>query len=662
MRRTLVFFASVVALYALFGLQNGTALAEEIEERVYELGEIVVTAPRDVVEAVGTVNQIFAREIAQRGSRTLDEAIGLLPSLNVRVGGEGTPRVDIRGFRTRHVKLLLDGIPMNDTYDGQFDPTTIPVEYISRIKVTTGGGSVLYGPGGNGGIINVITQKGRRGIRGSLATEMGQGDAYRGKITLSGAWDRWNVFLSATPSSSDGYRLADSFAETDAEDGGLRENSARKRQNIFASVNYVPSRKTLLGLTFNALRGENGVPPVANYDKNDPFTKKPKYDRVDDLEGYAAQIALSHYSDGPVSVKGWAFLNRLDLEDNRYDDAEYSTQVKNGASHTESRTQISGAHLQMTYRPETWGAATLALMAENDNWDASGFSVGKKDVREDFDANRDIQVYTAALQYDISPLKELGFAFGCGLHLQNKEEGEGDEDVSYLLGARYRLSEQTQIKASHARKIRSPSIRQLYDTKSGNEDLNAERTQHYELGVQQDLSTTTSLSVTGFAIDAKDFIEKTGDSAYENFEEYRFRGVEVVTEDRSVENLSLKVGYAYLHSENRSPDDDRDVLQNRPRDKFTAEGTYRFPFGLDAHLSLQHVANQYFYDSDGEPPLQKQALNDYTLVHIRLKQRLLENRVSIYVGADNLFDENYEQSYGLPQPGRTLYGGLEYPF
>jgi len=36
--------------------------------------------------------------------------------------------------------------------------------------------------------------------------------------------------------------------------------------------------------------------------------------------------------------------------------------------------------------------------------------------------------------------------------------------------------------------------------------------------------------------------------------------------------------------------------------------------------------------------------------------------LSVYLGADNLLDEDYEQSYGLPQPGRTAYAGLEYSF
>jgi outer membrane cobalamin receptor len=479
---------------------------------------------------------------------------------------------------------------------------------------------------------------------------------------VSGASDRWNVFLSASPSARDGYRLADSFTATGDEDGGLRENSDRKRSSLFASLNYVPTGNTHLGFTFSTLRGENGVPPVSNYDKADPFTKKPKYDRVDELEGYAAQVALSHYSDGPFSVKGWAYLNRLDAVENRYDGGDYTGQVVKGARHTDSATRTVGANLQMKYRSSTRGVATFGLMAETDRWDASGFSVGKKDTREDFEARRDVQVYTAALQYDVSPHRQLGFVLGASLHAQVKENAGRDDDFSHVLGGHWDAAERTRIRASHARKIRFPSIRQLYDPTSGNEDLNSERTLHYELGVEQRLSGSTSVSATGFVIDARDFIEKDGDSPYSNYEKLHLRGVEVAVASTPAEGLRLRAGYSFLHTEDRSPGGEREELQHRPRDKFTVEGTYCSPFGLTAHASLMYVANQVFYDSDGTPPLQKMSLSDYALVHVRLKQGLLGNRARIYAGADNVLDRNYEQSYGLPQPGRTLYGGLECPF
>ncbi len=93
-------------------------------DRVPDLGEVVVTAHRPVVEQAGVVREVDHAFLEGSAARSLDEAIDLLPGVNVRVGGQGTPRIDVRGFRTRHVKLLVNGIPLNGAGDGQFDLRT----------------------------------------------------------------------------------------------------------------------------------------------------------------------------------------------------------------------------------------------------------------------------------------------------------------------------------------------------------------------------------------------------------------------------------------------------------------------------------------------------------------------------------------------------------
>jgi outer membrane receptor protein involved in Fe transport len=53
-------------------------------------------------------------------------------------------------------------------------------------------------------------------------------------------------------------------------------------------------------------------------------------------------------------------------------------------------------------------------------------------------------------------------------------------------------------------------------------------------------------------------------------------------------------------------------------------------------------------------------MEDFTIVNIKLTQKLQKDTWSLYFGVDNLFDENYETSYGFPQRGRFLYGGVEF--
>jgi outer membrane receptor protein involved in Fe transport len=78
------------------------------------------------------------------------------------------------------------------------------------------------------------------------------------------------------------------------------------------------------------------------------------------------------------------------------------------------------------------------------------------------------------------------------------------------------------------------------------------------------------------------------------------------------------------------------------------------------YADMLYVANQYYYSK--KSPLMKRKLDDFTLFNVKLKQALLNDRMSLYLGANNLFDQNYEESYGFPQAGRTVYGGVEVRF
>jgi len=501
--------------------------------------------------------------------------------------------------------------------------------------------------------------------------EAAEGDAYLGRFTAGGSTASVDAFVSASAYDRDSFRLSDDFRPTADEDGDERFNSDRTRKNLFANLGWCPTARSQLAATLQCRKDEFGIPPVTNFDKNDPFAKKPKFERVDDLEGIAAQLAFDQQLPGPLSSRGWVYFNRLSMLENRYDDATLSTQAANGASRSDSTTDNAGVNLQLKGDWQDHGITTLALLAENSTWDADGFQVsssggggggggGGTVTTTAFDLQRDLQLYTAALQYELQPLPKLGLVVGVGGHLQRLDDGETEEAGSYLLGLHYDLFAGTRLRANHSRKVRFPSIRQLYEVGSGNADLTAERTMNYEAGIDQQLPAATTLALTGFLMDAKDFIEKSdATDRFENFERYRFEGVELAVENRFVDHLLLRATYSYLHSENRTSGGRRDVLQYRPRDKYTLEGRYVFPFGLTADASLLHVARQYFYNKDWTL---KKRLNDYTLVNLKLGQDLLEKRLNLYVGADNLLDEDYEQSYGLPQAGRTLYAGVEYRF
>jgi outer membrane receptor protein involved in Fe transport len=654
-------------LFLLLGGQSvASAVDTESVEGAYRLGEIIVSADAEsAVENAGTVYRVTANDIKAQGARTLDEAIELLPGVIIREGAEGTPRIDIRGFRTRHVQLFLNGIPVRDSYDGQFDPTRIPASIIAEIKLTSGGGSVLYGPGANGGAIDIITKTGEQGVHGTVGAEISEGESYLARSSIYGADEKVEFFGNVNVLNRDGFQLSGDFDATEDEDGDERENSDREYASVFGNLSYNLTDQTTLGFTVSHAAGENGKPPVTNADKDDIFSKSIKYERIDDIDSSFVQLAFAHETNGPLSLRGWGYYSISEIEENQYDDDDYATQVEKGAFHQESETEIFGASTQARYAIGDAAAATLGLNAENESWNAEGFEIDKKLASQDFLEDEDVQTYSVALEYERELTDRLSMVVGYGHHFNQRdgEEGEDDgddNDFSYLLGVDFDLNDTTRLRANHARKVRFPSVKQLYDGDSGNSDLDTEITLHYEIGIEQQLPAGATLDVTGFVIDAEDFIEKDSSGENQNYQEVSIVGVETGLTMRPVDDLMLRFGVTWLEATDESTDSSRDEMQYRPEWKFTAESRYAFDFGLTASGSVQHVADQYFYDNDDGD--QQKKLNDITVVSLKLSQTIADSGLEVYAGVDNLFDEDYEESYGLPQPGRTFYGGVEYRF
>ena len=401
-----------------------------------------------------------------------------------------------------------------------------------------------------------------------------------------------------------------------------------------------------MGVVANVMEGEFGKPPIAIPRNADPdFASNPKYVRIENYKGYSGQLSMSYDLPGPLGMRAWVFANRLNEDENCYDDNDYDSMDDPFVSNTYDITNITtlyGGTLQTSADLQTLGLLTVSFSAEEQVYETSGnirdirLGGGRWDTHH-FSEDYDVGIYSTAIEYEVAPLERLGLVFGYSHHWFDKESGGSDNAHGLLAGAHYDLFANTRIKGSAARKIRFPSIRQLYEEDGGNPDLVPERSYNYELGVEQRLFEHTTLELTGFYSDVKDYIEKVDSTdTFENNEKYLFRGFELTAENRFFKNLMLRVGYSFSDTMDRSSGSDKDVLQYRPKHKFTVESQYTFDFGFSVYAGVLRMADQHYYSRS--TPLQKAKLDDYTIVNIKLDQAFLENRLHAYVGVDNLTD------------------------
>ncbi|NTU42384.1 MAG: TonB-dependent receptor plug domain-containing protein [Nitrospirales bacterium] len=213
------------ALMVSFCLSAGlmmTAPCSYAEEPKTVLEEVVVTATRtekDVESAPGSVTVITHEEMEKRDVRTVDEALNTVAGVfNRRANPMDTlAAVSLRGIPDqKRTLVLLDGMPLNDSYTGGVSFGGLTPDIIDRIEVVQGPFSSLYGGNAMGGVVNLITklpEKREFTFRSGFGSSFERGDSLddRREIFLSYG-DR--LFDKLSLSASYGYGSINGYSKT----------------------------------------------------------------------------------------------------------------------------------------------------------------------------------------------------------------------------------------------------------------------------------------------------------------------------------------------------------------------------------------------------------------------------------------------------------------
>ena len=152
---------NVLALLAAVLLAATLGAADT--ELELELEQIVVTATRTattILDSPDHVTVISGEEIAASGALSLADALQQVAGLEIKdYGTAGSLKsVRIRGSAPSQVLILVDGVRVNDSWQGLVDLSQLSVENIERIEILRGGTSALYGADAMGGVVNIITK------------------------------------------------------------------------------------------------------------------------------------------------------------------------------------------------------------------------------------------------------------------------------------------------------------------------------------------------------------------------------------------------------------------------------------------------------------------------------------------------------------------------
>ena len=250
------------------------ALAEdEKSEDPIDLGKITVMASQPGVEITTEKTIIQMDEFKTPGDvRTLEDVLTEIGGIDVQRANPlmASPgdEVSIRGLNEGRMVIEIDGRRLNQTgHYGRYivDWSTLNMDDVEKIEIIRGGHSVLH-PFAIGGVINIITKKGK--ITDECKTEMKAQAGY-------GSFDTYN--MAASVSGGKGGVVSYNFSASTQETDGYLKNNFQENDSFNGHLTFfLPGDATLnLGVKYSDVL--YGMPVVNDPDQNDYDSDYPDF-------------------------------------------------------------------------------------------------------------------------------------------------------------------------------------------------------------------------------------------------------------------------------------------------------------------------------------------------------------------------------------------------
>jgi vitamin B12 transporter len=571
----------------------------------------------------------------------------------VESGGPGAvTTVRIRGAESGQTLVLIDGIRMNDpsSDSGEFDFSNLSAIDIERIEVLRGPQSALYGSDAMGGVINIITRKGKGAPRISVGAEGGSYGTKAGRAAVSGNSGAVSYAFSTTGFDTAGFsrygyrigRIEDALAFPLEADSARRLGAAGR-----IAVAISPDVELEVGgyTSHNEAQIDNGASSFEALPDAPSQTQQRLYQGHTRLTAHAFDGMLKNtfLISGSRTNRDYRLVGSYFLPDLYWSNYGYT-----------------GDRLAAEYQGDlklgTFGLLTFGARAERERLTSTTRDVlpFTSPTRETVDASQTTRSLYAIHQFSVFENLHLSL----GGRLDDIENG--DTFGTWRATAAYEIpASGTKLRASLGTGAKAPTLYQQFDPFAGTQGLESERSIGFDVGVDQRLlDDDLLLSATFFANRFRNLIgygiSDTCRPAqlygcFINVNRARTTGAELAA-DMEVIPTWLRVKASYTHVE--AFDEDTDLrLARRPQDEGRL-GLIVTPLaGLSIEPSVVFVGRR-FSSTD-----ERDELAPYARLDVYADYKI-NDTFSLYARAENLTDARYQEVYDYGTAGRSFYAGL----
>lgn len=606
------------------GVVQAQNAQDSVRMRNYTIDEVIVTGTN---HATGrnllpyTVSTIGAPQLEATGQSQLLSAISVqVPSLfvsernifgfGVSSGGSGGIKIrGVGGSPTNSVLMMVDGQPQFAGIYSHHVADFYGTEYVDRVEVLRGPGSVLYGSNAMGGVINVITKNADKdGVHTTLTSQYGSYNTWRSSLTNTTRFGKFSSLVAL------GYDRTD----------GIVDNFDFKQGSLYAKLGYDFSDSWKVRADYSLM----------NFIGNDPVYPKLSNPESTDIyhqnitRGEASLSLNNYYGNTNGSVRVYYSYGNHYIDDPRH---FHSLDDRFGILAYQNFNPWKGAAATLGFDFDTY-TGEIPMSGGTAHTEGSMSTIGRKSITE----------YSPYATLSQSLFGDV-LILNAGLRMANSDRF----DTQWIPQGGFVLhpAEGWLVKASVAKGYRNPSFREMYLYRPANPDLDPENMMNYEVTVGKTFSRYFGIDVTGYYSKGDNLIQ-TVDMHNVNTGSFINKGIEVTANSQPLDKLSLRATYSYLHTS-------LDNLTAAPKNQyFLGVGWQALPkFHVDAEL--RGIGGLYVADD--------MAHQNYTLLNMKFSYRVIRF-LELFATLDNITSTRYTINRGYEMPGFTAMGGFKAQF
>lgn len=617
--------------YVCFGLLLAGVSTSALASEPSEEAGIVVTASRIPLatrEIGSAITVITAEEVKNSqaifAKNLLQHVAGV--QLSTDRPGDNTS-VSIRGSDNDQILFLIDGIELGDpsATSTQFQSEHLVTRDISRMEILRGNQSSLYGSDAIGGVINIITRRAtEEGVTVNAEGEYGAHDTLNGGASILGKKGALDFRLTATGYRHKGPSLAD--PETAPASKPVTERDEYWRYGFSGRVGIAASNNVALQVLGFWQDAHSDLDNSSSDNAN--TVRKREY-------AFAGQGKYES-DDGHL---------HSDLTASRY----VARRLYFGPTYPDEGDRYTGTKdvLSFNTRYDSGGLLSVAAGISQD-WE-------KSDQATAFSGDFHASINTRAAYGEIvaRPVRNLTLT-GAARVDDHSRFGSFDTyraTAAYVIGDPSGAS--VKLRTSYGTGAKAPGLYQLFDPQSGNPDLNVETSRGGDVGFDLDVTSAFSAQFSYFFAKVKNEIVWDGaispSGGYRQFGRTKKSGVEIGLDVRPAAWLSIRQSYTYLKADQDGDEDGVYQDMGRPKNSGSTAIT------LIPHERISLTTRARYRSRNA---LSRGKVTEGFEVFDLLGSYRLNDRIELFGRVLNVFDKQYQMSFGKNTLGASAYGGV----